>query len=561
VDERLADAIGELRERWRLDFRVAERLLWLLRPPGATLHDLVVSAAAARREVEDVLRRLDPWLERAGERYALTEEAAGELPSVLPDRPPVDERALAATMAELAAGLPPPVWSLDHVPATAATMAARAAYLAGAYDLAGATLLCVGDHDLTSVAVTLAEPGVRALVVDVDQRLLAYLDQVAARLGLPITTAYGDLRVGLPASFAGRADLAFTDPPYTPDGVGLFVTRALEGLARTGRERVVFAYAAAGHQLGRGFRTQSVLHELRLLIEAALPRFNRFAGAEAIGAASTLYVCRPTRWTWPVVDRAEPGRADPRIYTRGSAAAEAASPPPDPAVLELVEREVAGWPPRRLVVGDGWPATVTGRRAGVVEFLDDPRPALVNLHPHLGAALPLVLLASATQQRLLVVAPRRDVRDAVDGPLRALIDAVAEVDAHVGAASGVLVLRRRAEAPRTGEGEVAAYLVTHPVAKLGNAWRDALLAVARRRELPLTRNQARAAVEASGQPATVLDIRLAELPRHRLQELVAAIPASVTRVMSGSSDAPSDLTPEKRTGAEGRRDDSDGAAP
>src|SRR6266568_731961 len=159
-------------------------------------------------------------------------------------------------MAEVAAGRPPAVWSLDHVPATPATMAARAVYLTGEYHLAGATMLCLGDRDLTSVAVALAEPEVHTLVVDVDQRLLAYLDRVAAERRLPITTAYADLRVGLPASFANRADLAFTDPPYTPDGVGLFVGRALAGLARTGRERVAFAYGVAGHQRSSGFRTQ-----------------------------------------------------------------------------------------------------------------------------------------------------------------------------------------------------------------------------------------------------------------------------------------------------------------
>ena len=181
--------------------------------------------------------------------------------------------------------------------------------------------------------------------------------RVAAERDLPITTAFADLRLGLPPAYAGRADLAFTDPPYTPEGVGLFVTRALVGLRRSGQERVAIAYGFSPHQLTRGFRTQSALHELRLVLEAVLPRFNRFDGAEAIGAAAALYVARPTRWTWPIVDRA--GGVDPRIYTRGAASAESGASPLPAATVALLDAAVPG--PDRLLVGDGWPDTAEGR--------------------------------------------------------------------------------------------------------------------------------------------------------------------------------------------------------
>ncbi len=270
---RLAEAVAEIRAEQRLDFRAAERVIARLSAPGATLPDLVRYAAVARRDVEAILRRLAPWLDRDGDhshshsdsssrdrdsdtnrsdRYVLT-ASAPELPA----RPAQERQALTEAMTEISARLPPPVWSLDHISATPDTMAARAAYLSTEYALAGTTVLCVGDHDLTSIAVTLAEPEIRVLVVDVDQRLLAVLDEVTAERDLPITTAFADLRIGLPESFLGRADLAFTDPPYTPEAIGLFLTRALQGLARTGHERVAVAHGFAGHQLTCGFRTQS----------------------------------------------------------------------------------------------------------------------------------------------------------------------------------------------------------------------------------------------------------------------------------------------------------------
>ena len=464
------DPLAELRAEWGLDARDLDRLLAALAeladPGRPSVGELVRATGVTRRDVE----------------HGLARRGGGPVAPPAPRSAP----AIEATMAEIAAGLPPSRWDLDHVPATPATMAARAAYLTGEYDLAGRTLLCVGDHDLTSIAVTLAEPAAEAIVVDIDQRLLAYIADVARERDLPITTAFGDLRAGLPTSLEQRADLAFTDPPYTPDGVGLFVTRALAGLRRTGHERVALAYGFSPHQLTRGFRTQSVLHELRLVTEAMLPGFNRFDGAEAIGAAAALYVLRPTRWTWPVVERA--GTGDARIYTRGAAAEEAAVAPPDPEVLAAAE--------------------ATGA-------------TVVNIAPHHGATLPVELLAAVGRDATAIVAPGRDI--AASAPVRRLVAPVLDVTVH----QGFLVARRRPL-----EEGVLAWLVTHQDAILANAWREALLREARSHGTELTRNDARAIVRAAGLPPGALTLRLPELPRDTVERLLDAVPETARLVRS-----------------------------
>jgi N4-bis(aminopropyl)spermidine synthase len=504
------EVLAELRAEWGLDARDLDRLLAALAPPGGTVGELVRASGVTRRDVEHVLDRLGA--EPAGDRFALPAGDRFALPAARA-RPAVDEAALAATMTEIAAGLPPSRWDLDHVPATPATMAARAAYLTGEYDLAGRTLLCVGDHDLTSIAVTLAEPDAEALVVDVDQRLLAYIAGVARERDLPVTTVFGDLRLGLPASLEQRADLAFTDPPYTPEGVGLFVTRALAGLRRSGHERVALAYGFSPHQLTRGFRTQSVLHELRLVTEAMLPRFSRFDGAEAIGAAAALYVLHPTRWTWPVVERT--GAGDARIYTRGAAAEEAAPAPPDPEVIAAVEAAVPG--PDRVLAGD-WPADMAGTRVPL-DLAARGEAVAVNLAPHHGATLPAALLAATARTTTAIVAPGRDI--AASAPARRLVAPVLDVTVS----AGVLVARRKE--PDDG---VLAWLVTHPSAALGNAWREALLREARRHGAELTKNEARAIVRGAGLPPGALGLRLAELPRDSVERLLAAVPETARLV-------------------------------
>ncbi|MFD0804290.1 bis-aminopropyl spermidine synthase family protein, partial [Streptomonospora algeriensis] len=207
------------------------------------------------------------------------------------------------------------------VAATAETALRRGLLLRSRFALEGAQLLCVGDHDLTSLAATLVSPGLQAVVVDIDERMLAYIDDAARRLGLPVHCYFADLRLGLPEAVRGRADLAFTDPPYTPEGVESFLRRGLEGLAEPQRGRLLLAYGASETTPALTAKTQSRLSAMGLVTEALWPDFNRYLGAEAIGAASDMYVLRPTART-PQAARGSGGKA--RVYSRGANAAEAA---------------------------------------------------------------------------------------------------------------------------------------------------------------------------------------------------------------------------------------------
>jgi hypothetical protein len=207
---------------------------------------------------------------------------------------------------------------LDHVTATAETALRRALFLATRFDLHDRVLLCVGDHDLTSIALTLVCPGARVEVVDIDERVLAHIDALADRLDLRVRTHTADLRLGLPSTVRGVADVVFTDPPYTADGVELFVRRGVEGMADPRRGRVLVAYGASETTPRLAAATQSRLARMDLLFEAVWPDFNRYHGAESIGAASDLYVLRPlTRAPAPLSGDAA------RVYSQGVNAKEA----------------------------------------------------------------------------------------------------------------------------------------------------------------------------------------------------------------------------------------------
>src|ERR1700728_4372681 len=195
-------------------------------------------------------------------------------------RPLFEPRSDAAGLVERA---PAPQRDLDQVPATAETVLKRGHYLLRNFDLRGAHVLCVGDHDLTSFGLFLAggADGLRVSVVDADEALLGYVDTQACQRGFDVRCYAADLRLGLPAALHESSQLVFTDPPYTPDGVRLFVGRGLQGLADSRNGRVLAAYGF-GEQPALGLAVQQALSPLHLTYEAVLPGFKRYGGAEAI---------------------------------------------------------------------------------------------------------------------------------------------------------------------------------------------------------------------------------------------------------------------------------------
>ncbi|MFJ9552711.1 bis-aminopropyl spermidine synthase family protein [Nocardiopsis sp. NPDC101807] len=322
---------------------------------------------------------------------------------------------------------------LDHVTATADTALRRALFLATRFDLHDRVLLCVGDHDLTSIALTLVCPGARAEVVDIDERVLAHIDALADRLDLRVRTHTADLRLGLPSTVRGVADVVFTDPPYTADGVELFVRRGVEGMADPRRGRVLVAYGASETTPKLAAATQSRLARMDLLFEAVWPDFNRYHGAESIGAASDLYVLRPlTRAPAP------PSGDAARVYSQGVNAKEARGgldAERARAVLDRVRDDLGSGGGARTAEGPeptlvgAWPSEASAAgRVRLSTWMEAPAPvgdcAVLNLTGGWERLAARAALASAADTvYALVPSSAACVRDAAgQRGLRALVE-------------------------------------------------------------------------------------------------------------------------------------------
>ncbi len=539
-------AIQELKGSFGIDARRIDSVGGLLTDGEfRSVEELVALTGASRRTVEAVLQAAAQHLDSADGRVRISGSHAGAYAGEFgcaecaPVRDPWDEMARGdpAALAETAGLIdraPAPQRDLDQVPATAVTVLKRGHYLLRSFDLRGAHVLCVGDHDLTSLGLFLAggAAGLRVSVVDVDEPLLEYIDTEAGRRGFDVRCHVADLRLGLPAALHESAQLIFTDPPYTPEGVHLFVTRGLQGLGDQRNGRVLVAYGFGEQQPALGLAVQEALHPLHLTYEAVLPRFNRYAGAQAIGSTAALYQLRPTRRSSSAA-RASADALRPELYTHGAQSVEAAAQALDDAAAASILGLAAGPGETTLLAGGGWPADLRGRPLPLAALMAEPRPgqgqdhdvAVINLYPGFGSLVLRALLA-ANARRVAVVC-RNDVPELRDAAgQRALSQLIApkyRIARLLRSAPrpdmAVILAEQAPAAGLTAAEQVAAFVYRRAHGKIGNAWREGLIAVAKSRGDALTKRDARRVIDLASAGADATDRCLLDLPRHLLPVL------------------------------------------
>jgi hypothetical protein len=200
----------------------------------------------------------------------------------------------------------------DQFTATPETVARRASLMIFFGDIGGKRLAFLGDDDFTSVAATLADKPAAATVFEIDERIVKGIGQVSDREGLGIETVEYDARKRIPEDYAGKYDVVFTDPPYTADGVSLFLSRCVDLLdPRNFAARIYVCYGNSDRAKERFLPVQKAIADAGLMIRWMFDKFNRYSGAESVGNASCLYVTDVSGQTLATIR----GEFNEKIYT------------------------------------------------------------------------------------------------------------------------------------------------------------------------------------------------------------------------------------------------------
>lgn len=199
--------------------------------------------------------------------------------------------------------------TLDQSKCTAETGIQRGIFLLQSKSLVGRQFLFLGDDDLTSVAAALVlrhvtKPGCRPdrahiTVFDVDERILGYIEGLAKELGADIRCVQHDLRLPLPEEKRACYDGAATDPPYTLDGLRLFLSRGISALKRESDLPFYLSFAHKGPLVQLDM--QRLFVDSGMVVSEIHPKFNRYDGAQMIGGVSDLTVLRTTQKTVPML--------------------------------------------------------------------------------------------------------------------------------------------------------------------------------------------------------------------------------------------------------------------
>lgn len=195
---------------------------------------------------------------------------------------------------------------IDQAKCTLETSMRRAILCLREHMLIGKQILCLGDDDLVSVSLgfllKLLFPNTALQretigVVDIDERFLSYIGEIADRERLPITCCLADLRENIPAELQGRFNCVVTDPPYTLQGMSLFVSRGLSALKKDIGLPIFLSFAHKPPDFTLAMHREFT--RMELMVSSVIPRFNEYEGAEMIGNRGQMIILKTTERSKP----------------------------------------------------------------------------------------------------------------------------------------------------------------------------------------------------------------------------------------------------------------------
>ncbi len=207
---------------------------------------------------------------------------------------------------------PSPERKYDQFTATVETTARRVSLLNFFEDISDKKILFLGDDDFTSVAVANLHSASEIAVLDIDNRILDKIDSISKVERLDISLGNYDARKSLSPSYFGKFDIVFTDPPYTSEGIKLFISRAIQTLDPNNQAaRIYVCYGNSDRAKERFLPIYDIFSSSGLMVRWVFDKFNRYQGADSIGSASSLFVLDVTSKTKPLIIK----NYDRPIYT------------------------------------------------------------------------------------------------------------------------------------------------------------------------------------------------------------------------------------------------------
>lgn len=142
-------------------------------------------------------------------------------------------------------------------------------------DLERKKLLFLGDDDLTSIAMALTKLPDEIHVIEIDERIVNYINKVSKEINLPIEAHLYNAVNPLPEEFKGKFDTFLTDPVETVKGMRIFISRCLLSL-KSESSAGYFGLSHYESSLKKWLDVEKDLMAMNLVITDVLRDFNRY---------------------------------------------------------------------------------------------------------------------------------------------------------------------------------------------------------------------------------------------------------------------------------------------
>ncbi|WP_457549222.1 bis-aminopropyl spermidine synthase family protein [Archaeoglobus sp.] len=140
-------------------------------------------------------------------------------------------------------------------------------------DLLKTEIFVVGDDDLFSLASALTGFPKRIFVIDIDERLIDFINKKADEYGLPVEAQVYDVQQAFPEELKGKFDVFVTDPVETIPGLKLFLSRGVSTLKGVGCSGY-FGLTTLEASRRKWFEIQKMIHDMGFVITDIRRRFN-----------------------------------------------------------------------------------------------------------------------------------------------------------------------------------------------------------------------------------------------------------------------------------------------
>jgi len=145
-------------------------------------------------------------------------------------------------------------------------------------DLYG-SIFVVGDDDLFSIAAALTGMPKKIVAVDIDDRLVDFINSVASEYSLKVEAMVYDVQRAFPDEFRRKFDVFVTDPVETIPGLKLFLSRGVSTLKGVGSSGY-FGLTTLEASRKKWYEIQRMLHEMGFVITDIRRKFNVYPGEE-----------------------------------------------------------------------------------------------------------------------------------------------------------------------------------------------------------------------------------------------------------------------------------------